>query len=66
MVKHEKNFIKVQKGGPPAFAFFVTYIGALVYFLDKAEGFGEVVLAFLQSAVWPALLINKIFTILHI
>lgn len=66
MAKNEKNFIKVQRGGPPAFAFMLTYVGALVYFIDKANGFGEIVLSFLQAAVWPALFINKIFTVLHI
>ena len=61
-----KNNKAVNRGGPPVFAFFLTYFGALVYFVDKANGFWEVVLAFLQAAVWPALLINKIFTVLHI
>lgn len=62
----KKDYKSVNKGGPPAFAFVLTYIGALVYFLDKANGFWEIALAFLQAAVWPALLINKIFTLLQI
>lgn len=62
-----KDKIKVvNKGGPSGFAFFLAFVGALVYFIDKANGFWEVVLAFLQAAVWPALLIYKIFTVLHI
>ena len=56
----------VNRSGPPAFAFFLTYVGTLVYFIDNANGFWEVVFAFLQAAVWPALLINKIFTVLNI
>lgn len=66
MPKSEKHITVVKRGGPRAFAFLLTYIGALIYFLDKANGFWEGVLAFLQAAVWPALLINKIFTILNI
>lgn len=66
MAKNEKTVKVMNRGGPPAFAFLLTYIGALVYFLDKADGFWEVIFAFLQAAVWPALLINKIFTILQI
>lgn len=66
MAKNEKNYQAVHRSGPPAFAFVLTYIGALIYFIDKANGLGEVLLSFLQAAVWPALLINKIFTVLHI
>jgi hypothetical protein len=63
-----KDKVKVinKGGGPPAFAFLLAYFGALVYFIDNASGFWEVVFAFLQALVWPALLINKIFTILQI
>jgi hypothetical protein len=65
MAKNDKSVKVVNKGAPPA-VFFLTYIGALIYFVDRAEGFWEVVLAFLQAAVWPAYLINKIFTLLQI
>ncbi len=66
MVKQVANYSSVHRKGPPAFAFFLTYIGALIYFIDKANGLGEILLSFLQALVWPALLINKIFTVLHI
>lgn len=61
-----KNMKSVHKGGHAGFAFLLTYIGALVYFVDKANGFWEVAFSFLQALVWPALLINKIFTLLQI
>lgn len=66
MKKSDNHSSIAKRGGPPVLAFFATYVGALIYFIDKAEGFGEVVLAFLQAAVWPAYLINKIFTLLQI
>jgi hypothetical protein len=66
MAKSEKTIKVVNKGGPPAFMFLLAYFGALIYFLNRADGFGEVLLAFLQAAVWPALLIYKIFTVLQI
>jgi hypothetical protein len=51
----------------PGFGIYmVTYIGALIYFLDKAEGFGESLLGFLQAAVWPAYIVNHILTILRV
>lgn len=62
----KKDVKVIEKRGPAGFVFLLTYIGALVYFIDKANGFWEVVLSFLQALVWPALLINKIFTVLQI
>jgi len=35
-------------------------IGALIYFLQAANGFWEVVLAFLQAIVWPAYIVYKL------
>lgn len=64
MTKGDKN--QMQKPNPGIGIFLVTYIGALIYFVDKADGFGEVILAFLQAAVWPAYLVNHVFTMLQI
>jgi hypothetical protein len=66
MKNHDHHAVMAKRGGPPVLAFMATYVGALIYFIDKANGFWEVVLAFLQAAVWPAYLINKIFTLLQI
>jgi hypothetical protein len=67
MVKNEKNFIKVVKQDHPAgFAFFVTYIGAAVYFVGNVDGFWNIILALLKAAVWPAFLINRVFELLRI
>jgi len=56
----------IKKGTAPGGFYLLTYIGALVYFLNKAEGAGEFLLSFLQAAVWPALLIYRIFQMLAI
>lgn len=61
-----KDKVKVVNQGGAGFAFFLAFFGALVYFLDKADGFWEIVLAFLQAIVWPAILIYKVFTVLQI
>jgi hypothetical protein len=60
------NKKQLQKANPGLGILFVTYVGALIYFFDKASGFGASVLAFLQAAVWPAYLVNHIFTMLRI
>jgi hypothetical protein len=65
MAKDEKT-IKVVHKGPFAGFYLLTYIGTLIHFLNTANGAGEVLLAFLQALVWPAFLINKVFTVLQI
>ncbi|MDB5170216.1 MAG: hypothetical protein JWN82_612 [Candidatus Saccharibacteria bacterium] len=57
---------QMQKTNPGLGIYFVTYVGAAIYFVDKADGFGQTVLAFLQAAVWPAYLVNHVFTMLRI
>lgn len=36
------------------------FIGALIYFIQAANGFWEVLLAFLQAMVWPAYIVYKL------
>lgn len=62
----EMKMQNIHKGKPAGMFFILTYIGVLVYFLDKADGFWEVIFSFVQALVWPALLLNKIFTLLQI
>ena len=48
-----KNIIVNQCGG----AFYgLGMVGALVYYLQMANGLGEVLLAILKAIIWPALL----------
>lgn len=60
-VKSEKNFIKVVKNdGAMGFVLFTAWVGALVYFVQQSEGFGEFLLAILKACVWPALVLHKV------
>lgn len=36
------------------------FVGALIYFLQAADSFWQVLLAFLQAAVWPAYIVYKL------
>lgn len=56
----------IQQHGPSGFVFFVAWVGALVYFVNQASGFWEVILAFLKACVWPAFLIYHVLQALHI
>lgn len=51
----------IHENGPMGWVLFTAWIGALVYFINNAIGFWEVVLAVLKSFVWPAYLIYELF-----
>jgi hypothetical protein len=36
--------------------FGLAFLGALVYYIQQADSFGEGVLGFLKACIWPALL----------
>jgi hypothetical protein len=44
----------------------MPYIGAVIYFIERNEGFWGTVLAFLQAAVWPAYVLHAALTLLNI
>lgn len=48
---------KIIHHAPSGYVMFVAYVGALVYFINHSNGFWEVVLSFLQAAVWPGILL---------
>jgi hypothetical protein len=61
MAKSENNLVKINKrNGPVGSVFFVTYIGAAVYFVNQVDGFWNILLAVLKAAVWPAILIYNV------
>ena len=45
---------------PWGFVLFIAYAGALVYFIDRNEGFVGFLHAFLQAALWPAYVMYEI------
>jgi hypothetical protein len=53
----------VRKGG--AGAYFLGFLGALVYYLQAAPTFWAGVLGFLKALVWPAFLVYDLLKFLH-
>jgi hypothetical protein len=45
--------------------YFLAFIGAAVYFVQQSTTFGMGLLGVLKAIVWPAMLIYKVFTLLH-
>lgn len=65
MLKDHKKVEMINHGGGPfGFVLFVAWFGALVYFVNHAQGFWEVALAFLQACVWPALVLYRVLELL--
>ena len=65
--KKETNFIKIVKeDGSTGFVLFMAWVGALVYFVQQSEGFGEFLLAILQAIVWPAYIVHAALGLLNI
>lgn len=61
----EKKTAKQVVGSPPAGpVYFFGLIGALVYYLQVANGFWSVILAFLKSLVWPAFITHDVLKFL--
>ncbi len=40
-------------------------IGVAVYYIQQVSGFWPVVVAILKALVWPAFLLHKVFSMLH-
>ncbi len=46
--------------------YFLTIIGAAIYFIQRADGFWYGVLGFLKALIWPLLVTYKILELLKI
>lgn len=46
--------------------YFLTMIGAAVYFVQNSEGFWGFILALLQGLVWPAFVMHRVLELLRI
>lgn len=66
MAKDSVKKVRVMNQGPVAFVFFMAWIGALVYFVQRSHGFWGFILAFLKSVVWPAYVLHAVLKLLHI
>lgn len=49
-----------DSSGSGGMLYFVGFIGALVYWMQAAAGFGAVITGFLKALVWPAYIVYKL------
>jgi hypothetical protein len=57
-----RNKPQVVKTSAPIYG--LGFVGAIIYFFQQAETFGEWVLGFLEALVWPAILVHELFEFL--
>ena len=66
MIKEGKPVKIVNKGGMFGGFYFLSFIGAAVYFTQLSSGFWDFVLAIVKAFVWPAFLVHQVFVLLRI
>ena len=57
-MKKEKSKNRIGSSGMAGFVYCVGFIGAAVYYISTATGFGMGVVGFLKAMVWPAFLVH--------
>lgn len=62
-MKNEKVKV-ISKGGACGGAYFLTFIGAAVYWVQASTGFGEFLVAILKAMVWPAFIMHRVLELL--
>jgi len=62
----QKTTKVVEKSGPWGLFFVMAYIGAVIYFVQRNEGFWGFILALLQAFVWPVYVIHAVLKLLGI
>jgi len=57
----EKDSCRCNSCGPcRGGIYFLGFIGAVVYYIQQANGFWQVILGILKAIVWPAFLVYKL------
>jgi hypothetical protein len=63
--KESREVVKIiNKHGPSGFVAFVAWVGAFVYFVHAAKNFGDVLWGFVESLVWPGVLVYHVLKLL--
>lgn len=60
-----KEKMRIHEHGPFG-GYFLTFIGAAVYFVQHSEGFWGGVVGILKACVWPAFVVHKVLGLLHL
>lgn len=65
VAKDSKPTVKIiNQHGPMGFSVLVTFIGALVYFCQGVNNFGDVLVAIGEAIVWPGIVLYHVLQLL--
>lgn len=53
----EKKTTYINRGGSGGIVYCLGLIGAAVFYIQRADTFGEIIVALLKALVWPAFLV---------
>ena len=59
-MKKENAKSNIRSSGPAGAIYALGFIGAAVYYISHATGFGMGVIGFLKALVWPAFLVYEL------
>ncbi|MBA7500615.1 hypothetical protein ES704_03375 [subsurface metagenome] len=63
-MKKENGKKGMGSSGMAGVVYCLGFIGAAVYYISNATGFGMGVIGFLKAIVWPAFLVHELLTFL--
>ncbi len=52
--KHSHKAHAKGKNNHASITYFLGFIGALIFYIQQADGFWRIIAAFLKAMVWPA------------
>ncbi len=65
-IRNERKVKVVERGGTLGALYFMTIIGAAIYFISHATSFWAGVVGFLEAFVWPVIATIKVFELLKL
>ena len=64
MAERETRINVINRAAPMGFIYFVTFMGAAIYFEQHAIGFWSVIVGLLEAIVWPGFVVFHVLTYL--
>ncbi|CAN5484395.1 hypothetical protein BH10BAC6_BH10BAC6_16970 [soil metagenome] len=56
----------VTNDGMWGLVWFLATVGAAIYFMQQATGFGEGIMAIIKALIWPAMIMYKVLQMLQL
>ncbi|WP_020523953.1 hypothetical protein [Catelliglobosispora koreensis] len=64
MDESDRKYRRRGRGGTGSGAYFLGFLGALIYYIQASDGFWQGVLGVLKAIVWPAFVVYELLKFL--